>query len=135
MFLETCVVLGGPVCWHITVRSILLWFLCFCGSTCYLSSFISCFVYLSSLCFPLGGCGQRLVGLSFQKTSSCFIDLFCCFWIFILYISSLILLSPSFCWLWVLSVLFFLILLGVRLGYLRFFLCLEEGLYGYELPF
>lgn len=32
MFLETCVVLGGPVCWHITVRSILLWFFVFLWS-------------------------------------------------------------------------------------------------------
>ena len=29
VFLETCVLLGCPVCWHITVHSILLWFFVF----------------------------------------------------------------------------------------------------------
>ena len=130
MFLETWVFLGGPVCWHITVHSFLLWFFCVSVVPVVISplSFLTGFSLLSSRWV-----WWEAYGLSFQKTSSCCIDLFCCFWIFILFISSLILLAPSFCWLWVLSVLFFLILLGVRLDYLRFFFFLEKGLYGYEL--
>ena len=53
MFLETCpFLLGCPVCWHIPVHGILLWFfLYFSDISCYLSFFISYFVYFGPLSF------------------------------------------------------------------------------------
>ena len=41
MLLETCsFFLGCQICWHIIVHSILLFFLYFCGISCYFASFI-----------------------------------------------------------------------------------------------
>ena len=48
--LKTCpFLLDFPICWHMIVHSILLWFLYFCGIFCYFFSFISYFVYLDPL--------------------------------------------------------------------------------------
>lgn len=37
--------LGCPVCWHVIIRSSLLWPMYFCGISCNISSFISDFTY------------------------------------------------------------------------------------------
>ena len=135
MFLETCVVLGGPVCWHITVRSILLWF------------FVFLWFHLLFLLFHFLLCLSEfsLFSSRWEWSEACWFifseDQLLFYWSFLLFLDlyfiyflsdfiiSFVLLTLGF----VCS--FFPNYLGVRLGYLRFFLCLEEGLYGYELPF
>ena len=66
----------------------------------------------------LGEPGQRFINLvyHFKEPTVGFIDLFLFFKIYMLFISSLIFIYPSFCWLWILFVLLFLILLDGELG-------------------
>ena len=115
--------LGCPPCWHIIVHSILLWFFYISVVSVVIFSFLILFTWVLSLCLLLSlARGLLNLFISKKKKVVSFIDLFYCFWT-LFYLSSLwSLLFPSFCWLWILFVLF-LILLGGKLGCLRFFSC------------
>ena len=51
-----------------------------------------------------------------------------------LYFICFYLLFSSFCWLWALFALLFLVPLDGKLGYLRYFLCFELDLNNYKFP-
>ena len=109
----------------------------FCGISYFFLFFISYFVWLGPFSFLLGESDQRFVNLfifsKYQLLVLLILSLkkYSLFYLFPIWS----LLFPSFCLLWVLLVLFFLILLGGRLGCLKFFLFLEEGLYHYTSPY
>ena len=78
---------GCPICWHITVHSILLWF--FVSLWYWLLFLLFHFINLGPLSFLLGQLSSSLAVLSFQKVTFSFIDLLCSFLGFIYFLSDL----------------------------------------------
>ena len=142
VFLERCLFfLGCWIYWYKVVPSILLWFFISVVSIVISPlSFLALFIWVLSLFFLVSlarglstlftlSKNQLLVllifFLIFLKSLFYVFSILC---VSIIFITSFLLLSLGF----VCSN--FLILLSGRLGYLRFFWFLKEGLYHYELP-